>query len=256
MPDIKLNLQTEKAIRQLGRKGSLLQVVAAETINEAAEGLDENYKKRLTRRQRLRNKKFTLGGVKTFKATPVRRSGEPRQLGKINAITGVRKMKAGKEHYLSKLERGVTNRGTNKTMNKAPVPLTTGRTSQNVNKPIAAANRLTKGDTQTLRAGGKPFGVRGDRFKTSKQRFAVLYNYKRNQSGLTGDLKKPFFFIDNSNRLGIFKFIKNRARKIRTLDKSVTRTKASPNFKNAVKDTKPADIKRNFIKKANKKMKR
>ena len=255
MPEIKLNLQTELAIRKLGRRGNLLQIVAAETVNEAAEGLDDRYKKKLNRKQRLRNKRFTLGGIKTFKATPVRKSGEPRQLGKINSIVGVRKMKAGKEHYLSKLERGVTNRGSSKTMNKAPVPLTTGRTSQNINKPIAAANRLTKGDTQTLKAGGRPFGVRGDRFKSSKQRFAVLYNYKRGVSGLTGDLKKPFFFIDNSNRLGIFKFIKNRARKIRTLDKSSTRTKASPNFKNAVKETRPADMQREFVKKANKKLK-
>ena len=256
MPGIKLNMQTKTTIRQLGRKGSLLQVVAAETVNEAAEGLDENYKGRLKKKQRLRNERFTLGGVKTFKANPIRKSGEPRPLGKINSIVGVRKMKGGSKHYLAKLEEGVTTSGNSKTAGKVPIPLTTGRTSQNINKPIAAANRLTKGDTQTLRAGGRAFGVHGDRFKTSKQRFAVLYGYKKKPSGLTGDLKKPFFFIDNNNRLGIFKFLGGRARKIRTLDKSTTRTPASPNFKNAVKDTKPADIQREFVKKAERRLKR
>lgn len=248
--NIKLNIKTQSAIRALGKKANLLQVVAADTVNESAEELENNYKTRLKRKQRLRNR-FSLNSTKTFKANPVRRSGEPRQLHKINAITGVRKMKGGKTHYLAELEQGRTQRGNRKTKNRVPIPLTTGRTSQNINKPIAAANRLTKGDTQTLRAGGKAFGVKGDRFRTAGQRFAVLYKYKNNGGeGLTGDLSKPFFFIDNANRLGIFKFFRGRARKIRTLEQSTARTKASPNFEKTVDGMRPADIQKKFIKKA------
>ncbi len=248
---IKLNIKTQIAIRQLGKKANLLQIVAADTVNESAEDLKVNYVNRLERKQRLRNKRFTLGAVKINKSNPIRKSGQPRPLGKINSIVGVRKMKGGKKHYLAKLEEGVTQRGNRKTKSRVPIPLTTGRTSQNINKPIAAANRLTKGDTQTLRAGGKAFGVKGDRFRTSKQRFAVLYKYKKSGGeGLTGDLKKPFFFIDNSNRLGIFKFIRGQVRKIRTLEQSTARTKPRRNFKKTVDDMKPADIQRKFIRKA------
>ena len=247
---IKLNLKTQSMIRQLGKRANLLQIIAAETVNESAEDLKVNYVNRLERKQRLRNKRFTLGAVKINKSNPIRRSGEPRQLSKINSIVGVRKMKGGKQHYLAKLELGRTQRGNQKTKNKVPIPLTTGRTGQDINKPIAAANRLTKGDTQTLRAGGKVFGVKGDRFRTSKQRFAVLYKYKKSGEGLTGDLKKPFFFIDNANRLGIFKFIRGQARKIRTLEQSTARTKPRRNFKKTVDDMKPVDIQRKFIRKA------
>lgn len=253
MPQIKLNLKTQSMIRQLGKRGSLLQIVAADTVNKAAEQIEAVYKRRLIRKQKLRNKKFTLGAVKTFKARPIRRSREPRQLHKINSIIGVRKMKGGVKHYLAKLEEGRTQRGNRKTKNRVPIPLTTSRTGQNINKPIAGQNRLLKGETQTLRAGGKPIGVRGDRFKTSGQRFAVLYKYQRSGGGtgnLTGDLKKPFFFIDNSDRLGIFKFLRGRVRKIRTLEQSTARTKASPNFGKAVDAMTPEKIKRLFVKKA------
>ena len=253
MPDIKLNLKTKDMIRQLGRRGSLLQVVAAETVNEAAEGLKTTYVRRLKRKQRLRAQRFTLGSIKIFKANPVRKSGEPRPLGKINAITGVRKMKGGKKHYLAKLEEGRTQRGNRKTKNRVPIPLTTGRTSQNINKPIAAQNRLLKGDTQTLRAGGRVFGIAGDGFRSARARFAALYKYKRSggRAGtFSGDLKKPFFFTDNNDNLGIFKFIRGKARKIRTLEQSSARTKAQPNFEKAVDSLKPADIKKRFIRKA------
>ena len=131
---IKLNIKTQIAIRQLGKKANLLQIVAADTVNESAEELGKNYVRRLERKQRLKNKRFTTGAIKTFKANPIRKSGEPRQLHKINAITGVRKMKAGKTHYLAKLEEGVTQRGNRKTKSRVPIPLTTGRTSQNIDK--------------------------------------------------------------------------------------------------------------------------
>ena len=256
---IKLNLKTKSMIRQLGRRGSLLQVVAADTVNESAHDLKKKYTRRLEKKQRLRNRKFTLGAVKINESRPIRRSGEPRQLHMINAIVGVRKQKGGKEHYLAKMEKGGTRRGSRKTLNKAAIPLTTARVSQNIEKPIASQNRIINRDTQKLRAGGRPFGVPGGRFKNPRQRFAVLYRYKnkRNRGGwnFTGDLSKPFIFMDNSNRLGIFKFLKGRVRKIRTLEQSTAKFPRSDNFKDSVNDLKPAFIQKKFIRKAERALK-
>ena len=53
---IKLNLDTRKFIKELGKKGNILQIAAAEAVNESAEEIDDEYQKRLTRRQRI--KKF------------------------------------------------------------------------------------------------------------------------------------------------------------------------------------------------------
>lgn len=252
---IKLNLETNQFIRKLGRRGNALQQVAAETVNDEAEGLDINYKRRLQRKQRLRARKFTLGAVKTFKANPIRSSGEPRPLHDINAIVGIRKMKGGKKHYLAKLEEGRIQRGHSKTRGRVPIPLTAARTSRNVNKPISSPNRLMKGETQVLRAGSKIFGLLNDRFKNPRQRFAILYRYFRTgSSGLTGDLRKPFFFSDNSNRLGIFKFISGRARKLRNLEETSVKTRKRPNFRDSVNTITPERIQKTFNRKAQRKL--
>lgn len=252
---IKLNLETKRFIRKLGRRGNALQIVAAEIVNDEAEGLSTNYKRRLIRKQRLRNRDFTLGGIKIDKSKPIRRSGEPRKLHDINSIVGVRKMKKGKQHYLAKLEEGRTQRGNPRTRGKVPIPLTASRTSQNINKPILSTNRLIKGKTQVLRAGGKRFGFPNDRFKNPRQRFAILYNYKRQKGqGLTGDLKKPFFFTDNKNNLGIFKFISGRAKKIRNLEDTTVKTRARPNFRQSVDTITPGRMQKTFNRKAQRKL--
>ncbi len=252
---IKLDLETNKFIRKLGRRGNALQIVASETVNDEAEGLSTNYKRRLLRKQRLRSRKFTLGSVKIFKANPIRRSGEPRQLHNINSITGVRKMKGGRKHYLAKLEEGRVQRGHSKTRGRVPIPLTAARTSRNIAKPISSPNRLTKGQTQTLRAGSKTFGLPNDRFNNPRQRFAVLYKYFRTGGqGLVGDLKKPFFFTDNSNQLGIFKFISGRARKLRNLENTSVKTKKQPNFRDSVNTITPERIQKTFNRKAQRKL--
>ena len=253
---IKLNLETQKFIRKLGRRGNALQIIAAETVNETAEGLETNYKRRLTRNQRLRaNNNFTLNSIKIDKSRPIRRSGEPRPLHDINAIVGVKKMKGKKQHYLAKLEEGRTQRGNSRTRSRVPVPLTTARTSRNINKPISSPNRLTKGETQTLRADSKIFGLSNDRFKNPRQRFAILYKYFRTGgNGLTGDLKKPFFFTDNSNNLGIFKFISGRVRKIRNLENTTVKTRKRPNFRKSVDTITPDRIQKTFNRKAQRKL--
>ena len=94
MAKIALQVQSKHFLRELGKKGNLLQVTAAETLNEAAEQIDKNYQTNLKRKSKLRNK-FSLKSVKIFKAHGVSKSGQPRQLSKIDAVVGVRKLKGG-----------------------------------------------------------------------------------------------------------------------------------------------------------------
>lgn len=251
---IKLDMDTKGFIRALGRKGNDLQIAAAEAVNESAEQIDEVYQKRLKRKQKIKTK-FTLNSIKIFKANPIRRSGEPRLLSKINAIIGVRKMKKGKDHYLADLEKGSVNRGNPLTLGKVPVPLNTARTAKSENRPIAGPNRLTKGEPQKLTLGGKPFGTRGDRF-TNRRRWGALYAQKKSgYNRLQGDVRKPFFFIGNDNDQGIYKLVGRIFRKIRNLDQTVTRTKAQPHFQKSLRGASER-IKKNFVRIAKRRMSR
>jgi len=260
---ISLNVQTKHYIKALGRKGVALQQTAADTLNESAEIINENYRGNLKRDAKLRNK-YALGSIKTFKANPVSKSGEPRPLNKINAITGVRKMKGGKTHFLAKAENGGTTRGAGNTRNKVPVPLKDSRINMEDSKAIAGPNRLTKNATQTLKIKGRPFGVKGDkslrtgRNFTTKQRFAVLNKYHSRLDGnsdkIQEDLYKPFYFIDGNNDLAIFKFKGKRLLKLRSLKKSSVRRKPRPRFENAVKNMSPRKIQEKFVRNAQKKM--
>lgn len=250
---IKLKVQSAHFMRELGKRGNLLQLTAAETLNESAEEFGENYIKRLKRRQTVRNK-FTLNSVKTFKATGVRRSGEPRQLHKINAIVGIRKMKGGRKHYLAKLEEGTVQRGNSLTNNRVPVPLNTARTALKHNKPISGPNRLTTSNTQDLQISGSPIG-RNDGL-TARQRWAILYGQKRTGfDRMTGDPKKPFFWTGNDGDLGIYKMVRNKFRKIRNLDQNTVKTRKRPNFKETFKQMKPARIQQKFVRNARKRIK-
>ena len=240
-------MDTKKFIKKLGRRGNDLQLAAAEAVNESAKEMQEDYRNRLSRKQTVRTK-FTLNAVKIFKATGVRRSGEPRLLGKINAIIGVLKMKGGKKHYLAKLEEGVTQRGNSLTLGKVPIPLNTARTGQKKEKSIAGINRLNKSDTQTLEIGGRKIGTRRDGL-TAGKRWGMLYGQKRSGFNRTqGDPRKPFYFVGNDGFQGIYKLVRNQFRKIRNLRNRTVRTKSQKNFRDTVRAMKPQDIQRKFIK--------
>ena len=47
---IKLNINTRQFIKELGKKGNLLQIAAAEAVNESAEEIDQEYQKRLKKK--------------------------------------------------------------------------------------------------------------------------------------------------------------------------------------------------------------
>lgn len=246
---LKLDLESKKFIKWLGRTGNDLQITAAESINESAEEMKKDYQGRLKKKQIVRTK-FTLNAVKIFKATGVRRSGEPRALGRINAIIGVMKMKKGKKHYLAKLEEGVTQRGNSLTLGKVAVPLNRSRIGGKEKKSIQKINRLNQGDTQTLSIGGRKIGRKGDGY-SARQRWGILYGQKRSGFARTqGDPKKPFYFIGNDGFQGIFKLFGQTFRKIRDLRKRTVRTKKRDNFKDTVKAMRPSRIQKTFIKKA------
>lgn len=230
---------------------NLLQIVAAETLNESAEEINKNYKIRLKKNAKLRNK-FSLNSVKIFKANPISKSGKPRKINKLNAIVGVRKMKGGKEHYLKKLEDGGTTRGNPLTRGKVPIPLKTARIGGNDNRAISSINRLTKSKTQTLQIRGRKIGVSGDGY-TKRQRWGALYSASR-RGIVTGDTKKPFYMIDNRNKLGIFKQRGKKIKKIRNLDKNSVRRKAEPHFQRSVKQMSPKRMQQRFIKNAKRKL--
>lgn len=245
---IKLDTDFKFFMKQLGKKTAMLQEVASETLNESAQEIQSNYKLRLKNKTRLRNE-FSLNSVKIFKSSPVSRSGEPRAISKLDAVVGIRNMKGGKEHYLKKLEDGGSLRGNPMTRGKVPIPLKSSRTSESIAKPIAGKNRLSKGKTQTLRINGNKIGVRGDKYKSTGARWGSVYRAVRSGK-IQGDMSKPFYFIDNKNKDGIFLLKRNKIRKIRRLDKNVVKRKAEPHFKMAVKQTTPQSIQKRFVKKA------
>lgn len=253
-PGIKLDMQQSVLIKALGMRGNRLQQVASETLNDAGERMDEEYKDRLQAKQKIRTK-FTLNAPKLFKSSPIRSSGEPRALKDINVKYGIRVMRGGKEHYLSRLERGVMQRGNQETLGRVPIPLQRARTSNNDMKPVSSPLRLTKGKTQTLKVGGDVIGVRRDKFKSNSRRWGALYGAKK-AGTIEGDAKKPFFFIDNQGDLGIFKFFGKIARKIRTLTQTSARTPSSPNFRDSFRSIRRTDIQRDFVAKAGKALKR
>ncbi len=245
---IKLNLQSKHFTKQLGRRGALLQIVAADTLNQTADSMRSNYNRRLKTKTKVRTK-FTTNASRVFKSNPIRKSGEPRQLSKINSKLVVRNMKGGKDHYLKKLETGTTQKGNKLTAGKVPVPLNSARISGNYGRSIQKGNRIITGKTQTLSLRSRKIGISGDGFSSNRKRWGALYSGIRT-GNITGDPKKPFFMIDNKNKLGIFKMKGKKIRKIRKLEKASVRHKAEPHFKNAVNNFKPLDIQKRFVKNA------
>ena len=249
---INLDIKTEYYIKQLGKKTGQLQEVAATTLNESAEEINKNYKLNLRRGAKLRNK-YSLNSVKIFKANPVSRSGEPRPISKLNAIVGVRKQKGSKDHYLKKLEEGGVTRGNPLTLGRVPVPLAAARIGGNDNKAVARGNRLTTAKTQTLKINGRKIGRKNDGYRSTGARWGSVYRAVRTGK-IQGDPKKPFYFIDNRGKSGIFKMKRKRIGKIRSIEKTMVRRKAEPHFYKAVKQESPARIKQRFIKNAKKRL--
>lgn len=244
MPRITVKDNTKQYIKMLKKKHGALAVVSADTVNTAAKVVEKKYKRELESFT-LRNK-FTKGSVKTLKSkSQSKRTGEFRPIKDINSIVGVKKMKGGKQHYLSKQEEGDRVRGTGKTKGSVPIPLDIARTAGSHGKPIKSALRLQNAGTiQTLRMKGDTLGVPGSKFmgQGGAQSWAIFHKYagtsKRNRSGANNrygwNLNKPFFFTGMVRGLGIFKIIRKRARMIRTLEEKSVKIRATNKFQKTV----------------------
>lgn len=246
---MKLDTDFKFFMKQLGKKTAMLQEVGAETLNESAEEIKSNYRLRLKKNARLRNK-FSLNSVKIFKANPISRSGEPRPIQKLDALVGVRKMRGGKQHYLDKLEKGGTLRGNPMTRGKVPIPLLGSRIQKSKGKSVSKGNRLLTQETQTLRVRGRKIGFKKDGYKkNSRARWGAL-NEGIRKGTIQGDVTKPFFFVQKNGKKGIYKKMNGGIRKIRRLDKNTVKRKAEPHFKKSVSQVTPQRIQKRFVDKA------
>jgi len=213
-----------------------LSMASANTVNEAADIVEREYKVELNKFT-LRNK-FTVGAVKKYRANAKRSTGDFRPIQNINARVGVLKMRGGKDHYLKKQEEGGTSRGNSKTMYKVAFAQDEARTGTSRRKPIKGALQLQKSGriTQLQFPNGRPIGVQGDGF-TPSQRWGILYKY----TGLSGrgkpastlypwDLSKQFIFTGIRRGLGVFKAIGKRIHMMRQLNKTSVNIKPTRKF--------------------------
>lgn len=249
---INVQFETDVFIKALGMRGVELQRTAAASLNEAGDEMKADYLDRLDKNQIVRTN-YTKNAVKLYKSSPLRRSGEPRQLSKINTLVVINKMRGNKEHYLTKLENGGKIKGNSKTQNRVPVPLDSARKGGMHRNPILSSYRLNKNEPQTLRTPDGPIGLKGDGYRDPRQRFAVISKYRRKQYGsLSGNLSKPFFFLDRDGDPGIFKYIRSSMTMIRSLKKKNAWRRARPHFEEAFKKMSPQRVQIKFIRKARK----
>ncbi len=243
MPTIKVKTNAKDYIKMLKKKHGALALVSANTVNVAAKVVEKKYKRELEDFT-LRNQ-FTKKSVRILKSKPQsKRTGEFRPIKDINAVVGVRTMKGGKQHYLQKQEEGDRVRGTGKTKGGVPIPLDIARAGGSHGKPIKTALRLQNtGTIQTLRMKGDTLGVPGSKFlgQAGAQSWAIFHKYSgtskrnRNVNNRYGwNLDKPFFFMGMKRGLGIFKFIRKRARMIRTLEEKSVKIRATNKFQKTV----------------------
>ena len=237
---IQIKSNAKDYIKHLKKKHGALAIVSADTVNTAAKVVEKKYKRELEDFT-LRNK-FTKKSVKILKSkAQSKRTGEFRPIKDINSIVGVRKMKGGKQHYLSKQEEGDRVRGTGKTRGGVPIPLDIARSGGSHRKPIKTALRLQNtGAIQTLKVGSDPLGIPGSKFN-EKQSWAIFHKYSgtskrnRNANNRYGwKLDKPFFFTALSKGLGIFKIMGKKVSMIRTLEEKTVTIRARHKFQKSV----------------------
>lgn len=243
---IKIKSNTKDYIKKLKKQHGGLAITGANTVNDAAEIIKDNYDKEL-KKFTLRNK-YTLGAVRLFKSKPQSSSGDFRPLKNINAKVIVRKMKGGKDHYLKKQEEGDIKRGHANTLGGVPVPLDSARTSGSHTKPIKSALRLQKTTVQTLSIAGQKLGVPGSRWQ-GKQAWALLYKYRKNNR-YGWDMSKQFFFTGIQKGLGIFKSKGKKFDMVRTLDDKSVTIKKTNKFKRSVNKINESKMENLFVKNA------
>ena len=251
---IRYSDNSKQFIRNLKLAAGDMQESAAAAINRGIDKMADDYRRSLKQEMILRNA-FTLGAIKVYKATARRSSGELRQLAKINAILGVRKMKGGRDHYLLAQEEGKVKAGNAATEGRVPIPLTPARTGESPRKPVARPYRLNTARPQQLQFDGRQIGTPNDGWnaKGGAQRWAILHKYA--DKGVF-DLSKPFIFTGAKRGMGVFVERKGRVSMIRTLEKSSVRVKARHLFERSGKGITPVLVQNYFLHELKKRIKK
>jgi hypothetical protein len=260
MPRLIYKDTTDKYIKDLEKVHGGLAVVSSRTVNTGAKFVDRKYKRSLNKFN-LRAERFTKGAVKKNLSKPQRSKGGFRKIRDINAIVGVKKMKGGKEHYLSKQETGDRNRGNVKTKGRTALPMDAARTSGSNRKKVAGRFRIQNvSSIQTLKIGGlgrgpaRDFGMRGDGF-SDNQRWAILNKYKAaNPYGW--DLKKQFYFRGMNRGDGVFVVKGSKIKMTRQLGGSSVKVKARHKFRTEFNGLTPKKMELIFKREAEKELRR
>lgn len=228
MPGIQYSDNTMEYVKMLHRAGIDLEEAAAEAINEAADLVSMKYKRELTQKKRLRNKKFTLGAVKVLKARLSRSGGRKRSIHDLNAIVGVMNLR-GEDHYLAKMEQGGIKKGGQNTHGKAAIPLDTARGGDR-NRPIQPKYRLAK---------GKPVFI-GDKVRAMgnpRQEYAIMYSMAKRGKLIAGSYQTD---------TAIYNVTRKKITMIRKAEDDSIEIKSDPLFEGATNSLREIEIDRFF----------
>lgn len=237
MVSIKYEDNVDKVIAQLKQAGIAIQDAGADALNMGAHQIQGRYKKDLKNKKRLRNERFTLGGIMLFKARAMRSDKKTlRKMEDINAVVGVRQLRNG-THYLATMEVGGQKPGNSKTGKKVPIPMATAR-GGNINKAISPKYRLSKSATVTqyqgvLRSAGN-----------ARQQYAILHSL----SG-SGKIKPGMYQSDDA----VYSVTKKEVVMVRRIKDSVT-VKPAPLFESATMTISQGSMDRYFVISANKRI--
>lgn len=228
MPGVKYSDNMMEYIGKLRKAGIAMEEAAAEAINKAADLVAIQYKRTLGQKVRLRNKKFTLGAIKVFKARASRSSGELRKMDDINAIVGVMNLR-GENHYLARMEEGGIKKGSKDTGGKAVIPMDTARRGDRM-RPITSQYRMDKFKPQQIQDKLR-------KAKNPRQAYAMLYSMARR--GMSpGAYQGPE---------AIHHVTQRKVTMIRRADKDTVQIKSNPLFEQATYKLRESDMDRFFV---------
>lgn len=238
MPGIKYDDNVMEYIGKLRKSGIAMEQAAAEAINKAADLVAIQYRRTLSQKVRLRNKKFTLGAIKVFKARASKSSGQLRKMDDLNAVVGVLNLR-GDDHYLARMEEGGVKKGSKDTGGKAVIPMDTARNGDRM-KPIVNRFRMSV---------NKPIQIQ-DLMKRTREIKQSYYAQLYSMVG-RGDIQPGIY----QGPRGIYHVTKKKVTMIRKSKDSV-RIKSNPLFEQATYKLREMDMDRFFIYAAEKMLKK
>jgi hypothetical protein len=175
------HIHEKELVKKLGQWRGGLEMAASHTVNKGIRHVETDYKNKL-KSEFKKVSAFTLGAVKVQESKHIRKNGAIRQMEKINAVIGIRKMRGGVDHYLLAQEEGAF-RSHGIVQGQIGVPLASAKSGGKVQQKY----RLTKTHPDSPVFGGRALRE----FSSVSQQWAILQGQIRRNPG---DLKKPFVF--------------------------------------------------------------